>query len=141
MGTARYLSAAVGYTLVSTAVAANHHFLLPVDTPAFRFAAGKYRVDVFARILHRRKPLLLFSRDLDVSAQDAEALSNPDTGLYFDWGPDSGKYYAHLDTRPPANAGPIHESADIYVGPNASSGALRRQPKSDESTCLSYRPR
>ena len=86
-----------GLYVGETAVAANHHFLLPVDTPAFRFAAGKYRLDVFARILHRRKPLLLFSRDLDVSAQDAEALSNPDTGLYFDWGPDSGKYYAHLD--------------------------------------------
>jgi len=80
-------------------VATNHHFLLPEDAPPFRFLAGKYQIDVLARILGRRRQRLLFSQDLEVAAEDAQALTESNAGLYFDWGPDSSKYYPHIDVR------------------------------------------
>ena len=54
-------SFAVVDSLGGTGVAANHHFLVPNDGSPFRFTAGHYRMDVFAKLLgdHRPIPALL----------------------------------------------------------------------------------
>jgi hypothetical protein len=63
--------------------AANHHFVLPKDGTHFVFLSGEYTVEVYAAIVNSRRALLMSSG----------------SGVYFDWGPDSKSYHAHIDTR------------------------------------------
>jgi len=86
-----------GVFVGETGVAANHHFLAPNDGSSFRFAAGQYRMDVFAKLLGDRRAILLFSQELEISREIGIILEEPYTGLYFDWGPDSSRYLAHTD--------------------------------------------
>jgi len=90
-----------GLFVGESGVAANHHFLTPKDGSNFQFSAGRYRLDVFARILGDRKQTLLFSQELEVAPDIAATLQEPGTGLYFDWGPDSARYLPHVDKRLP----------------------------------------
>lgn len=65
----------------------------------FRFVPGLYLIEVFARV-HGTKPhQRLFSQELEVTERLAEALKDGSCGLYFDWGPDSARYHAHIDRR------------------------------------------
>jgi hypothetical protein len=89
-----------GLFVGETGIAANHHFLAPSDGSSFRFTEGRYRMDVFARLVGDRHRTLLFSQTLDVSRESAAQLAEPDCGLYFDWGPDSSRYLPHIDKRP-----------------------------------------
>jgi hypothetical protein len=91
-----------GLFVGETGVAANHHFLTPKDASSFRFIAGHYRVEVFAHFLGDRKRTPLFSQTLEVTREVAAMLEQPDTGLYFDWGPDASRYLPHVDKRPPS---------------------------------------
>lgn len=87
-----------GLFVGETGVATNHHFLLPEDAPPFSFLPGTYIVEVFAKPLGSRQ-LMLFSQALEVTHTLSTALENPHAGLYFDWGPDSARYYPHVDIR------------------------------------------
>jgi len=91
-----------GLFVGESGVAANHHFLAPRDGTAFQFSAGRYRLDVYARLLGDAAPTLLFSEQLEVSKEVAQALKGPATGVYFDWGPDSSQYLPHVDKRLPS---------------------------------------
>jgi len=81
-------------------VEANHHFLIPRDGSAFRFTEGRYRLEVFAKLLGDQNQKLLFSQILEVPPSLAVLLDEPGSGLYFDWGPDSSRYLPHVDKRP-----------------------------------------
>jgi hypothetical protein len=61
---------------------------------------------VFARLLGDREQTRLWSQELDVSDDAARELQEPIAGLYFDWGPDAGRYIPHIDNRPPTNENP-----------------------------------
>lgn len=87
-----------GLFVGETGVATNHHFLIPRDGTSFRFTEGIYRMSVFAKLLGDGKPILLFTQTLEISRNFADQLKEPDTGLYFDWGPDSSRYLPHTDT-------------------------------------------
>jgi hypothetical protein len=50
-----------GLFVGETGVEANHHFLTPPDDSSFRFAEGRYTLDVFARLLGDSKQIRLFS--------------------------------------------------------------------------------
>jgi len=91
-----------GLFVGETGVAANHHFLVPRDGSSFRFTEGRYRIEVFAQLLGDRDRTLLFSQTLEISRETAAMLEEPDSGLYFDWGPDSSRYLPHVDRRPPS---------------------------------------
>jgi hypothetical protein len=39
---------------------------------------------------------------LEISHEIAALLTEPCAGLYFDWGPDSGRYLQNIDRRPPS---------------------------------------
>jgi hypothetical protein len=91
-----------GLFVGETGVEANHHFLSPRDGSSFRFTEGRYRVDVFARLLGDEKQTCLFSETLELSREFAAELATSNAGVYFDWGPDSLRYLPHLETRPPA---------------------------------------
>ena len=82
-------------------VAANHHFLVPNDSISFRFTEGRYKLEVFARMLGDKAQTRLFSQILDITRDDSVLLLEPTAGLYFDWGPDSLRYLPHVDQKPP----------------------------------------
>lgn len=82
-------------------VALNHHFLTPKDGGTFQFLEGQYRFKVYAKILGGRKPVLLYSLELNIPKEIALKLKEPQAGLYFDWGPESSQYISHVEERPP----------------------------------------
>jgi hypothetical protein len=83
-------------------VEANHHFLTPKDATSFRFVEGRYRLDIFARLLGDQKQTRLFSQTLEISGEIATSLTEAHAGLYFEWGPDSSRYLPHVEKRPPS---------------------------------------
>lgn len=89
-----------GLFVGETGVEANHHFLIPRDGSAFHFTEGRYRMNVFAKLLGDRSQTLLFSQVLEISHESAIHLEDADAGLYFDWGPDSARYLQYVDRRP-----------------------------------------
>src|ERR1035437_9310995 len=91
-----------GLFVGETGVEANHHFPLPRDANSFRFQEGRYRVEVFARLLGDKNQTRLFSQTLDISREIAASLEEPHAGVYFDWGPDSLCYLSHVENRQPS---------------------------------------
>ena len=89
-----------GLFVGKTGVEANHHFLTPRDGTSFTFVEGRYRLDVFARLLGDQKQTKLFSQELEISPELAALLKRPRAGVFFDWGPDSSRYLSHVDERP-----------------------------------------
>jgi hypothetical protein len=81
-------------------VTCNHHFLLPADGTKFEFLPGEYKVEVYASLVGVKQPLLLYVTGLSVAEQTAKQLQDTDYGVYFDWGPDSGHYHAHVRKHP-----------------------------------------
>jgi len=84
-----------------TGVSASHHFLAPPQDPSFAFIEGDYVLEVFAKIVGDKRPKRLFSQNLTISRDVAISLQHPQAGLYFDWGADSARYLAHVETRGP----------------------------------------
>jgi hypothetical protein len=80
-------------------IAANHHFLTPTDIRSFDFAAGNYELDVFGKIVGKDTTILLSTIRLSIDAHEAEQLRKPDQGIYFDWGPDAGRYQKKIEVR------------------------------------------
>ena len=78
----------------------NHHFLMPKDGTQFEFLPGEYNIEVYASIVGNKKPQLLYRTQLFLSEHQAQALKDGESGVYFDWGADSGKYHGHVDKRP-----------------------------------------
>ncbi len=80
-------------------VTADHHFLLPEDGADFKFLAGKYSVLVFAKLVGSGKPHKLSQLNLKITDVQAKSLSESNTGLYYDWGPDQQSYHAHINKK------------------------------------------
>ncbi|QUS40844.1 hypothetical protein RPMA_19875 [Tardiphaga alba] len=95
-----------GLFVGESGVAVNHHFLLPRDDKSFQFLAGKYRLEVFARLLGDREQTCLWSQELEVSEEAARRLLESASGLYFDWGPDAARYMPHIDEQPERTENP-----------------------------------
>jgi hypothetical protein len=89
-----------GLFVGETGVAANHHFLAPNDGSSFAFTEGCYNLEVFVRLLGDKNQKLLYAQPLEISRDVAASLAEPGTGVYFDWGPDSGRYLSHVEKRP-----------------------------------------
>jgi hypothetical protein len=70
----------------------NHHFQPPKNISSFAFVAGEYAIDAYAKILNRKKPLLLSTVKLSLTAELAAALCDHTKGVLFTWGPDSQHY-------------------------------------------------
>ena len=81
-------------------VVCNHHFLLPADGTRFEFLPGEYKVEVYASLVGRAKALLLATVKLTVAERVAAELQDNQSGAYFDWGPDSQRYHAHVRHKP-----------------------------------------
>ncbi len=90
-----------GLFVGETGVAANHHFLTPKDGSNFQFVEGTYVLNVYAKLLGDFTPTILASQRLEISREHANALRDPEVGLYFDWGLGSARYIPHLEKRRP----------------------------------------
>lgn len=89
-------------------VTADHHFLLPEDGANFDFLAGKYEVVVFAKLVGSNNFTELSKLNLDITEAQATSLVEPNTGLYYDWGPDQQSYYAHINKKPESDPNMEH---------------------------------
>lgn len=78
----------------------DHHFMLPEDGANFMFLAGPYKLTVIAKLVCTSTPVVLSEINLAVSEIQAEKLSQPNNGLYFDWGPDQQAYQSHINSKP-----------------------------------------
>ncbi|MFD1555765.1 hypothetical protein ACFSHT_09015 [Paraburkholderia silviterrae] len=99
-----------GLFVGETGVEANHHFLVAPDSSAFRFGAGRYQVEVFAHVLGDRQQKLLFTDVLELAPHIAREMQEADSGVYFDWAPDSSHYVAHVERRSPISA--VHRQGE-----------------------------
>ena len=88
-----------GLFVPETGLATNHHFLLPPDGTTFQFSVGRYLLDVFVTEVGSSSPARICSVSLEITREIFENFNQPGHGLYFDWGPDAGRYFAHV--RPP----------------------------------------
>jgi hypothetical protein len=82
-------------------VTCDHHFNPRRSSDDFLFYAGDYRVEIFAVVLGKSKPLksteLAFAID---GQQSAELIQIPDLGLFLRWNADIRKYEGAIDRRP-----------------------------------------
>jgi hypothetical protein len=72
-----------------------------MDEINFEFAAGRYHLSVYAKILGEKEHRLLFRQELEITATHAGELKRPHTGIYFDWGPDASRYLPYTAKRMP----------------------------------------
>lgn len=77
----------------------DHHFLLPEDGANFAFLTGSYRLTVFAKLVRDSSARPLTTINLVVSDAHASALTKPNSGIHFDWGPDLQAYHAHIASK------------------------------------------
>ena len=89
-----------GLFVAQEGVTFDHHFLLPEDGANFRFLSGTYRLVVFAKLVGQGTPKELMTIALTISESQASQLTEPNTGIYFDWGPDQQAYHSHIDKKP-----------------------------------------
>jgi len=78
--------------------------LLPEDGANFQFLSGTYNLVVFAKLVgERQKTLMIIT--LAISESQASQLSEPNTGIYYDWGLDQQAYHSHVDKKPQLDLG------------------------------------
>jgi hypothetical protein len=95
-------------------LAANHHFVLPKDGTHFVFLPGDYVVEVYAVLVNSPQALLMSTIRLQLSQEQATAIANG-SGVYFDWGPDSKSYHAHIDALPVLNAASAEPNVKVVI--------------------------
>ncbi|WP_394754656.1 hypothetical protein [Crenothrix sp.] len=88
-----------GLYIPQEGVSYDHHFLLPEDGTNFAFLSGSYKLIVFAKLVGRSTFHEMASIHLAISDAQAAKLSEPNTGIYFDWGPDQQSYQSHIDMK------------------------------------------
>jgi hypothetical protein len=103
-----------GLFVAQEGVTFDHHFLLPEDGANFQFLSGIYKLIVFAKLVGDGTPNQLMTIALAISESQASQLSAPNTGIYYDWGPDQQTYHSHIDRRPQKEPN-IEELLEIVV--------------------------
>lgn len=103
-GETNRLNVGSGLFVGQTGVAVNHHFVLSVHEAAYHFAAGRYTVEVFARLAGVRRPRRLQHVEIIVSDDHAEALCRHE-GVLFELAPDGVGYAGHARPRPISGGG------------------------------------
>lgn len=98
-----------GLFVPQAGVVANHHFVLSVHEPAYVFAAGAYRIEVFARLAGKARPYRLKQIDISLTESQVAALGKG-AGVLFELMPDTHEYIGHSNAR-----GAVHEKGSIGV--------------------------
>jgi hypothetical protein len=109
---------------------AHHHFLTLDDAVDFRFTAGRYRLQVFAKLLGAKSNLLLFTQELQITESQAAQLAEPNAGIYFDWGPDASEYVARVSRKEPG----VGPEDFLELLQSLKMGALHAKPPTDSDS-------
>lgn len=109
------LSRGSGLFVPDTGYAANHHFLLPPDGTSFQFSVGQYVLEVFVTEVGSRGRLL-YTANLEITPDNYRDFKQPGHGLYFDWGPDAARYFAHVRPPPVQTARPLFSDSPQWLG-------------------------
>ncbi len=80
--------------------AADHHFALLQDALNFQFSAGTYSIEVYAKLMKRKEPILLWTHEVTLDEREKLALAGGQGGLIFNWDPDRKSYQHDLNRRP-----------------------------------------
>jgi len=88
------LMVAGGLRVTEEGVAYNHHFLQISDTSYF--PEGRYEIEVYARLVNRKKPKLLMTIGVALTDQEATRL-HLQRGVLFTWNPDTRSYDPSFD--------------------------------------------
>lgn len=86
-----------GLYVSRSGVAANHHFVHSVHDLPFDYRSGVYRLEVFARVVGRRKPHRLAMVSIHLSHANARALENHQ-GVLFERTPETLEYLGHIQS-------------------------------------------
>ncbi|MEL7657258.1 MAG: hypothetical protein AAGU75_15285 [Bacillota bacterium] len=91
-----------GLYVGQTGIAANHHFVIAMDDNTYKFEAGDYIIQVFARLVGKKAPLQLSTIQISFLEEHASVLSqrNGMYGVVFELGPDNQGYIGHINERP-----------------------------------------
>jgi hypothetical protein len=110
----------------------DHHFLLPKDGTNFKFLSGNYTLRVFAKGVGERASSELTRIKLEITEALALDLAKPQTGLYFDWGPDQQSYHPHTQSR----AGKAPELAKLleFMETKSLVSTMRERPQGSNPT-------
>ena len=76
-----------------------HHFLPPKDGTGFCFLPGELTLEVFTKTLGEDSEVCIFTQTFELTPEQAEAANGASSSTIFHWGPDTGKYYPHIDRR------------------------------------------
>lgn len=93
-GETKQLVPGSGLYVGQTGIAVNHHFVLSVHEPAYEFSSGEYTIEVFARLVGKKKPVKLVAVSVSVTEEHASVLSRRG-GLLFELNPDGQGYIGH----------------------------------------------
>ncbi|WP_159592611.1 hypothetical protein [Chelativorans xinjiangense] len=104
-GETTQLSPGSGLYVGRTGVVLNHHFVLSVHQPEYEFTAGDYRVEVFARVVGKKRPAKLAEGSVSVTEEQAAILANRG-GILFELSSDGQTYIGHARDEMPQAAGP-----------------------------------
>jgi len=91
----KQLSRASGLYVGESGVIVSHYFMTPYDG-SFQFVEGNYRLEVFAKLVDEENTRSMWSHELHISHEQGLALQKAHSGIYFDWGPEAGRYLAHV---------------------------------------------
>lgn len=106
-----------GIFIGETGVADNHHFLAPPDGTSFQFIEGTYALHVYVKLVGDSRAKKLFSQQLEIGRDNAALLLQPHAGLYFDWGPESGRYLPHIEIREPGQGNELADAIRSLARP------------------------
>lgn len=99
-GETKNLMIGSGLRVGEDGVSYNHHFVPPKES-VFDFEPGEYTIEVYARVVNHRSPILLSTVKLQVTPELAIALRNRDNGVIFTRLGEAAGYRAHI-SHPPA---------------------------------------
>ncbi|MGL4489133.1 MAG: hypothetical protein ACRCU5_06785 [Rhizobiaceae bacterium] len=97
-GEPREMARGAGLIVGENGITKNFHFLLRNDEPNFEITAGKYEVEIIARVLNKTEEESLATMSVEIS-QDMVRSGSSSTGFQFDWSPDSKNYVGHISKR------------------------------------------
>jgi hypothetical protein len=134
------LSRGSGLFVGEDGVALNHHFLLPADGTSFALLAGDYTLETFVKLVGSHRSAKLFTVSLHLSDQIAAKLVNAESGVYFDWGPDSQRYQAHVRNHPKVSLSRFLLDAVVSPQQDKPRRATTRKTKNSEIQRKSANP-
>jgi hypothetical protein len=87
-----------GLFVPESGLVTNHHFN-PISRTPFLFSAGKYQLELVAKLVGQSSLISLFSVELEVQNSPFSTPVSPDAAVYFNWSAEQAQYIASNENR------------------------------------------